>query len=892
MKFNLKESLIKYNLLKEGWMQDLEGKYEEDLLTFVNDMLTQAFPNENIDNNSMAEWIADSTKGFLRGKEMPLKEPHKTGIINAFQDVLKFIKESENAEEEVIKIKSKKPADALKYVQEEAKKREEEARIKAEKEAEEEARKKEEANISPEKELKQWLDRGLMKVIGRGPKGSFWVQPLKGEFFGVAQCVPLSSGGGSQNAGEFGIGCQRGETAGFGAVGFGRDKGVGETYSLLGKAENGYYTTLISTGYNTKKDEFAYHSLQYGNKNIGSEGWGKWSAEDFANAFVDFMTKNPYGIKMYKEGGNTTTNLAGETVSSSTSLPHRFASIKKHKDIFYRLLREHPNFLNYYDIAVRKELGEEEYATFKIKAKELYESDPQSFIRLLPTYLKTEKDVTLDILKNKIDFKDFIQRYGEESILKNIYDIIKIISYEEFSKLIKPHINFKSFLQSISSKELKELFRFISEKNNSAKNSLDWLNDFVKESPEDIMELLGDGAGPSAGFTKLLKFFKTPRLEKHKNYTIKDGVTTASYDVPDRDENGNLIDYEGRVIMASRTDDNNNQVTEVFDENGNVLNFNNDAEKVEYIKGRIHKVKETKEIQPSLNVLDPKRIRDFIRDNEEFYKKINGDNEYAQLSYLLQLLSNSNEKDRNKEVKKEKDILIKYYNEEREKGNTNTPGLLRYSEMLFPKRQRNMSNGKKGVKLYKLDKKDYNDNKSELFKYYATNANGNGKVKFSNTAEAMLQVMELSGFSEEEIKSQINEFANIAKKMDSKGEGGKFTTLLYYITNCLYDNGKTKEAIEIIENENIINKFIVEDSKNISSIDKWVKELTPVLDSNNKKYITNFLKSEKVKNLVYKDSSITSEQKWKDLINTLKVDDLSEASVRNYVKKVLEYNFK
>ena len=277
---------------------------------------------------------------------------------------------------------------------------------------------------------------------------------------------------------------------------------------------------------------------------------------------------------------------------------------------------------------------------------------------------------------------------------------------------------------------------------------------------------------------------------------------------------------------------------------------------------------------------------------KNFIKKINGDNEYAQLSYLLQLLSNSNEKDRNKEVKKEKDILIKYYNEEREKGNTNTPGLLKYSEMLFPKRQRNMSNGKKGVKLYKLDKKDYNDNKSELFKYYATNANGNGKVKFSNTAEAMLQVMELSGFSEEEIKSQINEFANIAKKMDSKGEGGKFTTLLYYITNCLYDNGKTKEAIEIIENENIINKLIVEDSKNISSIDKWVKELTPVLDSNNKKYITNFLKSEKVKNLVYKDSSITSEQKWKDLINTLKVDDLSEASVRNYVKKVLEYNFK
>ncbi len=51
MKFKLKESLIKYNLLKEGWMQDLEGKYDEDLLIFVGRMLQKIYGSENIENH-------------------------------------------------------------------------------------------------------------------------------------------------------------------------------------------------------------------------------------------------------------------------------------------------------------------------------------------------------------------------------------------------------------------------------------------------------------------------------------------------------------------------------------------------------------------------------------------------------------------------------------------------------------------------------------------------------------------------------------------------------------------------------------------------------------------------------------------------------------------------
>ncbi len=905
MKLSIKENLSKFHLINEGWMEDLSDNYDEDVLYFTGIMLQRAFFDEDISNHPMAKWIADSTKGFLRGNSMPMKEPFKTDVENSFQTILNFIRESENQNEEIRKIKSKKPKDALKYVQEEVKKSKEEARIKAE----EEARRKEEANITPEVELKEWLDRGLMKVIGRGPKGSFWVKPLKGEFFGVAQCVPLADSN-SQSAGEFGIGCQRGETAGFGAVGFGRDIGVGETYSLLGKAENGYYTTLISTGYNTQTDKFAYHSLQYGNKSIGSEGWGKWSAEDFANAFVDFMTKNPYGIKMYKEEGGTTTNLDGDTVSSMTSLPSRFNNIKKHKDIFYRLLREHPNFLNYYNTAIRRELGEEEYAAFQIKAKELYESDPERFMKMLPTYLKSEKDEVLDILKNKIDFKDFIERYGEESILQNISNIIKIISYEEFNKLIKPHINFKSFLQSISSEDLKELFRFISEKNNSAQKSLDWLNNFIKEEPEGILELLGDGKGAASGLVKLMSFFKTPRLKKHQNYTTKDGVTTATYDVPDRNENGNLIDSEGRVIMATRRDDNNNQITEVFDENGNVLNFDNDNEKIEYVNSRIHKVEEVKEVIPSLTVLDPKRTRDFLKDNKNLYKKIYGDDEKSEINFIRQILLNSNEKERERDVKKEKDKFISYYDEQRKKGNTDLPGIIEYSKILYPKSTiREVQGLKDNVKVYKLDKKDIKEHWPDLFKYYYESSIGSSYVKFSNSLNALLKILITSNVHESEVKKYIEDFLNvIEKKFGIEG-------LVYFVENVLYENEyiySKKEIIDIFKDKDVkdsksyidfINKLKYEKEKEEKE-SNFLKNIKTYTDKGYETFKIGGsgkeFKKEKFLDTIKRDGysgKIFVDKKSKSIIYHIKDKKiqnkyLNEERIRKYIQNLFESNFK
>jgi len=894
MKLSIRENLSRFNLIKEGWMENLSDKYNEDILIFTGRMLQQAFPGEDISNNSMAEWIAKSTKESF--PPLPWKEPHKTKIEDAFQDILNFIKESENQNEEISKIKSKKPKDALKYVEEQIRKKSEEARRKAEEE-----------NVSPEEELKEWLSKGYMKVIGRGPKGSFWVQPLKGEFFGVAQCQPLSSGGGSQNVGEFGIGCQRGETGGMGSVGFGRDR-AGQTYTLLGKAKNGYYTALISTGYNPNTDQFSYHSLQYGNQNIGSQGWENWSADDFANAFVDFMINNPYGVKMYKEEGDrVTTNENGVEISDSNRLPSRFSTLKKNKPIFYKLLREHPHFFEYYQKALKNELGEEEFALFQIKAEDLYQSDPVRFMDSLPLYLKTEKDKVLDILKS-MDFKKFIDTYGEESIVRNLSDIIKTIDYENFNKLIKPYINFKSFLDKTSSEDLKELLRHLSEKQNSPTKFASLLNDFIEGNEEKIMNIIGDGLGPKSGFVKLLNFFKTPRLKKHQNYTIKDGVLTATFEEDSRDENGNLIDSQGRVIMTTVTDEDGNQRVEIYDENGRVLNFNNEEEKLRYINSRKNKVLKSTEIPPSFYILDFKRIRDFLKKNKDLYKNIYGNDEKAEINFTRQMLLNSNEQERERLLKKEKDKFISYFDSEKKKGNTELPGILEYSKVLYPGAKVSPAVGmKEGIKIYKLDKKDIKEYFNTLLKFYYENSEGKNYQKFSNALNAMLEVQKASNIHENEIKKEIEKYLNVIyKKFGSDG-------LIDFIENHIYNSdylfsnkeiedfikekgldsdANYKSFLDRLKSEDLEKEKEIEFSK---KIDKIGYDKFKIVGDRKINEFEGEEGKEEFLSLVKKDNyrgSIFVNEKDKTIVYQAKGKNINEEKIRKYIRNLLESSFK
>jgi hypothetical protein len=87
MKLNIKDNLKKFYLISEGWADELERNYSEDILIFVGRMLQMAHPNEDVSNNPLADWIASSSKAL---GELPWTEPYKTKNEQAYQIRLVF----------------------------------------------------------------------------------------------------------------------------------------------------------------------------------------------------------------------------------------------------------------------------------------------------------------------------------------------------------------------------------------------------------------------------------------------------------------------------------------------------------------------------------------------------------------------------------------------------------------------------------------------------------------------------------------------------------------------------------------------------------------------------------------------------------------------------------
>jgi hypothetical protein len=853
MKLNLKEALIRFNILQEGWMEDLSGKYSEDTLILVGRMLQQAFPNEDITNHPLAEWIAKAAQGL--GK-FPWEEPHKTRNEQAFQEILSFVRDNENAEEIVNSIKSKKAVEALNYVKAERKKQEEE--------------------ITGEEELREWLDQGLFKIIGRGPKGSFWVQPLKGEFFGVAQC---GKGSGSQGEGEFGIGCQRGATGGGGAVGFGRDRGRGQTYSLLAKSRNGHYTTIISTGADPKTKEFLYHSLQFGNKVIGSESWGDWSKEDFMNAFVDFMANNPYGRNMYKEGfASTTVDENGEVISTMNTLPSRLREIARNRPIFYKLLRNHPDFVKYYQIALRNTLGEEEFALFTVGARELYEQNPERFMQNLSTYLQTEKEEALSIL-GEINFEDFIRRYGEESIVNNIDKILSVMSYAKFQELIKPFINYNNFLNRSSKENIKEVIRQFSEKANSSKKTLPIINDIIG-SDEDfntIMNKFGNG-DITRGIMSFLASLSTPRESKHQNYTKtsreEDGITAITQ-VKARDANRNLIDSQGRVIMSDGV---------VYDVNGRPMHFQTEEEKSQYLDSRTHFVDKEVPVSPQFWILRYEEIRKLLKQNKDKIVNALGGDIRAKVKWLEYYLYNSSAQDREKELKKEKDSYMEYYNKLYDKGESELPGILQLAKILAPQKNIEQDGKKTRVNtamkqmspiiadnfeglsryVYEIPKEDYKNSIKHLNNFYYKNSKSDSKLKkIVDSYSATIQTLLVSKVSIPEILENAQKILDLLNSKNVNAE-----TLVGFLYNI----------VNIMPSSTTLKKFVM---KNLSENEIGKKIEQARIGRNPRTGVTkpNLFVIQKVQDIM-------------KIMEDIKEDEgLEEQKVRNYIKNLLESRY-
>ncbi len=841
MKLNLKEALYKYYILTEGWMENLSEKYSEDVLIFVGRMLQQAYPRENIANHPLAEWLAKTAKSL---GEMPWNESNRQKNEDSFQEILAFVKSKDDSKEIINKIKSLSAKDAIKYVEEEVEKPE----------------------ISGEEELREWLDKGYMKIIGRGPKGSFWVKPLKGEFFGVAQCGSK----GSQDIGEFGIGCQRGATGGFGSVGFGRDQ-HGETYSLLAKSKNGYYTTIISTGADPKTSKFLYHSLQFGNKTIGSENWGDWSTEDFMNAFVDFMIENPYGQKMYKEG-ETTTNEFGEEVSNLRSLPSRLDKIVENRPIFYKLLKNHPEFVKFYEKQIIKEIGEEEYALLTIGARELFEKDPKRFIEKLPTYLKTEKQEALNIL-SEINFENFIQNYGEDVVLQNIESILDSMDYSKFETLIKPFINYDKFIKNYDKKSIKEIIRNFAEKSQNIQKTYPIVKNMIESENDFKLIMLNFGNGNiENGIRSFLASLATPRLSKHKDYIKKPEGIFANIKELKRNENGELIDSSNRIIMSNGV---------VYDEQGSPIDFAGDeGRKNQYIKSRVSYEDKEAEVKSGQWILDYKAIRNLLKDNKDKIIKALGEGKDAEVKFIEFFLHNSSAQERKKELKNIEEDYINYYNNLFDENKSNLPGILMLSKALATERvlgddKKIFSNMRqmnqiisdnfenKAQYIFAIDKDSLNKEAyNYINKFYYKNSKSSSKIeKYIDTYSAVVDTLKESNFS---VIKQLEYAQKTIDNLSKQAEPKQLLRFLYNVSN-------------IIVNSSYLKDFLIENTQNNDIA---------------KKISTLFKKDPRTGVYMPNQEAMSYYKEIKDITNDVDNKNLQEQKIRKYIKNLLEINLK
>jgi len=857
MKLSLKDNLKKFNLITEGWAEDISDKYSEDILIFVGRMLQMAYPNKDISNHPLAEWIAKTSKDL---GAFPWSESNKTRNEEAYQTILKFVKENDDDKEIINNIKNKKAVQALQYVKDESEKKD--------------ISKQE---ITAEEELQEWTDKGYMQIVGAGPKGSIWVKPLKREFFDVALCGVGANV--SQASGEFGIGCQRTTGGAIGAVGFHRHQSVGETYSLMTKSKNGYYTAVISFGGIPSENKFAYSALQFGNKEIGSESFGSWSGDEILEAFVNFLSNNPYGIKIYKhESASEELNTDGSLISSYPFLPSQLNALQKDKNkkLLVKLAMNHPVFMNYHQKALEKIL-KEDFALLQIKARELYEKNPKEFINKITYYLNTEKQETVEILSN-INFKDFIEEYGQEVIIKNIEKILSIMNYKDFQDLIRPYISLESFYNESNKSNLKEIIRNFSEKENSHKKTLDIINELFKSEVElkKVLEKFGNG-NVEKGLTAFSASLATPKKSEHQDYIKNlDGVT-ANVRVIRRNADGKMIHDNGTVLL--------DEAGNVYNEQGDLVytpEHPNPEERSQYINNhKSYKIAES-EILPQNWILDYKNIRNFLKNNQEKIINILGGGESGKIKFIENFLRNSSQQEREAEIKKVADEYISYYDKEYEDGKSNLPGILQYAKILSNLKtnvggnikfvtalpmQSNLSNNfdKNNSFIYSVDKNLLQDNKikQSILKYYQQKSN-NTSSKYAKTIDAIsafLQTLQISNFSPIDIEKELKLFVS---KFEDKISIEEILNLIINVLEFLprnhvsvfkkfinenilsnktalgYRINKEKEGFNMSTGQSAPNKEILE---KLSKIKEIINEKEDLNEHKIRKYIQNLLNS-------------------------------------------------
>ena len=489
MKFNLKESLIKYNLLKEGWMQDLEGKYDEDLLIFVGRMLQKIYGSENIENHKLAPWIAEVTKKLGKAP-YDIDDKNMNSAVHAFEMILNYIKSENDSEESISNITSKDPRAAYAY-------------------AKEELEKEDEPKYS--EVIQRMIDNGTIKIVKEISGDRIWVEVLNQSFFDEADGGAL-----------FGISCQNRGGPGARFVG-----GDYKTYTLLSKSDSGY-DTLVSIALDTSDSAFKEIKSQ-GNVPPGRTKVKVYS--DLAEVTVDFIMNNLPDIYKYYSWSSTSIpqRCSGSYGASST-----FCWWLNNKPSLLEKLLSNPSTLEVMEPLIRN-TKPDFLEALTLDYEQVLKDDPDQFFNRLNVYLSKVKDDLGDLLK-EFNFQDYAKsESGKKSLFKAIPILIEHLPFEFFENKIYPYIDFGEFLSKMGKSSIEGILRSI--RNKFDKNTKSFLSSFEKMF-QDFVKGFGGGL---KGFGVLSTLLNIPRLEKHQNYRKVDGEIVASTERPVVDSEGNMV---------------------------------------------------------------------------------------------------------------------------------------------------------------------------------------------------------------------------------------------------------------------------------------------------------------------------------------------------------------
>ena len=501
MKFNLKESLIKYNLLKEGWMQDLEGQYDEDLLIFVGRMLQKIYGSENIENHKLAPWIAEVTKSLGKAP-YDIDDNNMKSAVHAFEVILNYIKSENDSEEVIVDIMSRDPRAAYAQAKEGL----------------------ENVGSKYTENIQKMLDNGTIRVEKELGDGRVWVEVLKKSFFD-------ESDGGAL----FGISCQNSGGPGANFVG-----GKHKTYTLLAKDNSGEnYNTLVSVA--TDESSKAFKEIKdAGNVPPGKVKVKSW--DDLAEVTSDFIINNLGHIdKYYSWGGSSVPSSCGGNWGASATFCWW---LNNKPSIIEKILSKSPSTLENMEPLIRS-AKPEFLEALTLDYDQLLQENPDQFFNRINVYLVNVKDELKDLLED-FDFKNYTKsQSGSEALFKALPILIEQLSFEFFENKIYPHINFGEFLSKMNKSEIEGILRSI--RNKFDKNTKLFLSNFEKMF-KDFVEGFGGGL---KGFGALSTLLNVPRLEKHQNYRKVDGEVVASTERPVVDSEGNMVtDSQGNREMT------------------------------------------------------------------------------------------------------------------------------------------------------------------------------------------------------------------------------------------------------------------------------------------------------------------------------------------------------